>query len=139
MDQLKLTGRFKKEWKKLDPGQKRYVMARQHSKTKAEAAREAGVNQHTVYKYDPVVEELVGVIADHRAVVVRDALDEAAVDAAKTLVDLLDSSMDSVRARVAEYIIDQTTGKATQKIEQETKQIESIEVEVINTSTGADE
>ena len=127
---------FMKRWGKMKPEQKRFIMARQYTNTIADAAREAEISTHTAYGYGDDVRGLIDSLADHRASVVCETLDLAAVQAVQTLVDLLDSDLDTVRARVAEYIIDQASGKATQKIEQETTQVESIEVEVIN---GADE
>lgn len=129
---LPVDDNFEHEWRRMTVPQKQYIMARQHTTTKAEAAREAGLEPATVYSFDAVVDELVHSVADHRAMIVRDALADAAVEAAQTMVDLLGSSSDSVRARAAEYIIDQTTGKATQHIEQETKQVNSVQIEILN-------
>ena len=123
---------FLERWEQLHSTQKRYVMSRQHHRTMAAAAEDVGISPSTAYNWGDIVEDLVGAVADYRAAIVRDRLEEAAVQAAETMVDLLDSGADTVRAQAAQYIIDQATGKATQHVQQETTQLQSIEVEIID-------
>jgi transposase-like protein len=97
----------------------RFITARLGTATDKAAAAEIGVNDKTPSKWknkaqvDKAVELLQRRAADGAV----DAISQATLRAAMTIVKLLDSDDEAIRLRAAQDLMDRATGKPTQRTE----------------------
>ena len=102
---------FIRAWKDLRPTQRRYVVARQASRTQTEAARMANVSVETVRKWPQWVHDIADYVGDHRAQTVLRLIQNASLKALEVKMEALDSPDERVRQEAANFILGHTIGK----------------------------
>lgn len=123
-------------WPTLTDVQRRYVVARQQSTTKKEAAEAVGVHPDTVYRWPDSVEEAVRLFVDCTADAARAEITAALAKAAMLKVKELDSPDPHIAARARTEILDRGLGKATQRTEAKVEGTFDITVERIDELTA---
>jgi len=108
---------FDELWGLLSDNQKRYVLARQSTSTKAEAAERIGIHRRTAYDWPEYVGIAVSRLVDHRKDAIREGLSDAAVRATQRLTELLDDDDSRTAIKAVQFALEQEIGKATQKQE----------------------
>jgi len=101
----------------LTDNQKRYVLARQSTSTKAAAAERIGIHRDTAYQWPAYVGIAVSRLVDHRKDAIREGLSDAAVRATQRLTELLDDDDSRTAIKAVQFALEQEIGKATQKQE----------------------
>lgn len=104
-------------WSTLTDNQKRYVLARQSTSTKAAAAERIGIHRDTAYQWPAYVGIAVSRLVDHRKDAIREGLSDAAVRATQRLTELLDDDDSRTAIKAVQFALEQEIGKATQKQE----------------------
>lgn len=101
----------------LTPQQLRFVAARPHCNSDAEAAREAGIPPSTVWRWPQKVHVAVRLMAGDGMIASYEMLRSALPKAAMRKIDGLDSGDEKVRQAAATEILDRFHGRPKQSID----------------------
>lgn len=114
-------GDLRTELDQLEEKELAYVLARSKTTKEKEAIAEAGYGKTAWYEIDETrrdyLRDLAIALKRQRTLKALLILDDNAEEAAKELVNLLDSKAPSVRLGAAKEILDRTTGKPTTAID----------------------
>jgi hypothetical protein len=108
-----LTGKLSQ----LSPEQKRYVIARLRTKTRADAAEQAGVKADTVYHWPPLVDECVNLLLLDTVAAAHTLLAQSLAHAASVKLQGLESQNEKVRQGASTEIMDRNLGRAVQAMD----------------------
>lgn len=101
----------------LSQEQLRFVAAMQTSASKKEAAERIGIQPNTVYKWPPIVDEVLTLVDADRLQAARDLAQQSLFKAMAVKVAALDNADEGIRQKAATELIEWAMGKATQRQE----------------------
>lgn len=112
-----ISERLAEVMRQLTSNQLRFVVAMQECTTKREAAEAIGLEADSVYRWPPVVDEAVKLLALDTVNSARAIRRRALVKAVMVKLAGLDSNDEGTRQKVATEIIEWELGRATQAVE----------------------
>lgn len=104
-------------WARLSENQRRYVVAMQTAKNRAEAAKVLGIPRQTIYKWPKYVDEAVRLVGEDITRSALDMLKGALVEAALGKVLEMTSDDERLAAAARTEILDRNLGKPTTRQE----------------------
>jgi len=107
--------------RQLSVDQIRFVAARQHCSSDAEAANQIGVKPNTVYGWPETVKRAAKLMQFDGVIAAAEVLRQHVVDAAMVKIDGLTLDDDRLRQSVATEILDRVLGKAIETVDVQSK------------------
>lgn len=108
---------FQAIWEQLNRNQRRFVVAMLDQPTKKAGAEAVGIQENTVYRWPPIVDQAIELLLDDARNGAVSILVAAAAQAAITKVGGLESDDEAMQQEVASEILDRVIGKAHQTLD----------------------
>ena len=114
---MEASERFAEIWQRLSRNQRKFVVLSGEYATKAETAEALGLHRSTVYHWDGIVDEAIGLLQIDLLAGAREELRTAVARAAMVKIEGLDEADARLRQHAASEILDRVLGKANARNE----------------------
>lgn len=114
---MEAESRFAEIWQRLSLKQRKFVVVSREFATKAEAAEALGLSRSTVYHWDGLVDEAIGLLQLDLLAGAQAELRAAVARAALVKIEGLDEADARLRQSAASEILDRVLGKASARSE----------------------